>query len=443
VKKGILLLFGLLVFVLPAGCGPEQRRMLGTMRTPGRGMISKEELRDRLGIYRDNYVAEIKHLAERMDQESVSLRVRQVNLQMRMKIISALDTMLEPDDPVVAFLEVWGFTLRMRIYLEEGEGTSLYGTQQPEVIQLATAMEEEIERIGQLFLDEPKFQSARENLIRFARRHPIRGTYSNLTVMATKEQQEGTNPLVSVMTIPMAPFSAMRGVDRTADAVYQFRNTAERFTDVVRELPEMAHWEAMLFMYELNEAPMTQSFLTSLERFSDSSARLAETAETLPAMLEEMDSSQAAFQETLMLARQAAAEIRAAADSFNETGKTLRETAAVWDKAASSSTELVSLLKTQSPRGPGDPPPFTMRDFDAMVEKIGQTAQEIQRAAVSIQQAMESAPQNPIGGSVDHIAKRVLQLMLAAFVLLTAYRFLTRKPSQPVGSYSGEKKGNV
>jgi hypothetical protein len=443
VKTAILFLVGLLIFMAMTGCETEQGRMLGTMNTPRQGMISKEELRDLLNIYRDYYVEEIKQLADRLDQENSSSRVRQMNLQMRMRIISAVDAMLEPTDPVVSFLEVWGLTIRMRMYLEEGEAAVLYKPQYPVVLEFTRKVEAEIERIGQLFLDAEKFQSARENLIRFARKNPIRGTHSNFVVMATQERVEGTNPLLSVVTIPMAPFSAMRGVDRTADAVYQFRNTAERFTDVVKELPEMAQWEAMLLMYELDEAPMTQSFLGSLERVADSSTRLAETAEKLPVMLEQMDSSQAAFQETLTLARQASVEIRAAAESFEQTGKTLRETAVVWDKAAQSTTELVTLFKTAKPRGPQDPPPFTMRDFDALVENIGSTAEQIRQTALSIQQAMESSPQGPINASVDHITKRILQLMLAGFILLAAYHFLTRKRSQHSGQSAGEKKGAI
>lgn len=51
-----------------------------------------------------------------------------------MRILSAMDTMLEPSDPVVAFLEIWGFTLRMRLYLEQGEGMNLYGDNQSIVV---------------------------------------------------------------------------------------------------------------------------------------------------------------------------------------------------------------------------------------------------------------------------------------------------------------------
>jgi len=231
----------------------------------------------------------------------------------------------------------------------------------------------------------------------------------------------------------MTPFSAMRGVDRTADAVYQFRNTAERFTDVVRDLPEMMHWEAQLFMDEWAGSEQMQSLLTSLERFSESSARLSSVAEKLTAMLEE-DSSQSALNQTLVSARETAAEVRAAIESLDKTGRALRETAGEVARAAEAARALVEPFLVHSERDPQAGPPFTMRDFDALVSNIGRTAEQIHQVVLSLQQMPQTQDQitRQINASVDHAAWRLLQLLLVLFVLMLAYHVLTRrKKMQP------------
>ena len=132
--KPILLVALSFSLLLVIGCGPRERRTLGGEKIAKRGMISKEELRDLLNIYRDYFISQMKQTANQLDEDTSSRRVERTNLQMRTKIIGAVDAMLEPNDPVEAFLEVWGFTIRMRIYLTEGEGRNLYREHQSTVI---------------------------------------------------------------------------------------------------------------------------------------------------------------------------------------------------------------------------------------------------------------------------------------------------------------------
>ena len=264
------------------------------------------------------------------------------------------------------------------------------------------------------------------------------GTYNKLVVMATKVQEQQAGPLLSIISAPMAPFRAMEGVDRTADAIYQVRNSVDRFTDVVKDMPESTRWESIMLMDELEDSPMTRSFLASLEKFSDSTARLADTAETLPLMMEDMQQSQEALQQTLLMSKETSIEIREtvdrfteAADAFDRTGKTLQEMADTWNKAAASSIELVQLFKTKSPREPDAPPPFTMRDFDALVVRIGQTAEKINDTAAQLQKTMDAEVKEQItrslNASIDHLAKRIFQLLLVVFGLLLVFYFITRR----------------
>jgi hypothetical protein len=68
-----------------------------------------------------------------------------------------------------------------------------------------------------------------------------------------------------------------------------------------------------------------------------------------------------------------------------------------------------------------------------MILNIGQTADKINDTVVQLQNTMESEAKEQItqslNASIDHMAKRIFQLLLIAFGLLLAWHFLTKKRS--------------
>ena len=222
-------------------------------------------------------------------------------------MVQGLNAMLSNDDSIVAFIETWALCTRFRMYLEEGEGMKLFGDAHQVALDGSKRMEAEIQRIGSIFLKEDVFEATQKNVTEFARNNPIKGAFSNVIVYATEVQKGQTNPFVSALKIPMTPFRAIEGVDRTASAINRFSDTAERFSNVVEELPESSRWQLQLLLLDLEETDMTKSLLNSLTQVSESSARLEKTAEQLPQRLreqltqfvEDVDKRQANLQQTL------------------------------------------------------------------------------------------------------------------------------------------------
>ena len=431
-----------------AGCDRETRT-LGRTQTPQDGKISKEELREELGKFEDFFIPAMKQMAEEMNAASQTRRIERTNVQMQMRTVEALHAMSGQDDAVVEFLDTWGLIVRLRLYLEEGEGRTLYGQHQSLAVSSIKNVESELERIGNLFLTSQQFEESKKEIYSFAVQNPVQGTYANLVKYATKVKKEETGVFLKTLSIPMAPIRAMEGVDRTPDAILKFKSSADRFTDIVEQLPESGRWQMSILMDDFEESEMTQKFLKSLEAFSQSSARLVEVLNTMPqqmrtemsTFLNESDKAQTNLQTTMKTAAETAARVEQMLVEFQKTTQAVDGTAAQVNQAAvaikgasDSVQKLISMFQNDKPLDANTPPAFGMRDFDTMLLNAGQTADKIAVAVTQVRQAVESDPkmeiQKQLRSLIDHIAWRLFQLFLVLFVLFLSGRYLIRKCSK-------------
>lgn len=432
-------------FVL-SGCGGGIRRTIGRSKAPKKGQLSKIELRDELDRFEYFFTTSMKQAAKKIDTSADTRRVRRTNIQMQTRLIEALHAMTSADDSVAAFFDTWALIIRLRLYLEEGDGSKLYGEFQPTAIAFIRMSEIEIVRIGKLFLAPEQFEDIQRNLEIFALQHPITGTYSNLIAFATQERKEEAGVLIKTLSIPMAPIRAMEGVDKTGDAILKVRNSVERFTDVAEQMPESVRWQLSMMMDDFEDSEMTLSFLASLNEFSQSSARLVEVMESMPKQLrtelvtalEESEKSQQQLQTTMQTATETAIQLEKTLEEFQKSTQALNvtadqatEAAAAWENASDSIHKLVMLFKTKAPRPPDAPPPFGMRDFDNMLTNAGQTADKVTGTISQLQQTIDSGAdkeiQKELHSLVDHIVIRLFELVLAVFVLMGLYHYVKKK----------------
>ena len=411
-------LFALIVLVgFMQGC-KQTTRTIGSGEVPQNGMISKEELRDKLDRFEYFFISNMKQTAEDINAGSSTRRIQRTTIQMQSRCIEALHAMMASDDSVVAFLDTWGLMIRLQYYLQEGSGQSLFGDQQQLALNFIENSEKDIERIARLFLSQDQFEETLKNIGTFASQNPIQGNFSNLVVYATKIRKEEPNMFMKTIGIPMAPIRAIEGVDKTGDAILKIRDSVERFTDVTEQLPESTRWQMSILLDDFEDSELAGSFLKSLDDFSQSSTQLVDTLNAMPqeirqelvAFLKESEETQPQLQTTMQNAAQAAT---------------------AWQNASDSIQELVKLFKSDTPRDPNAPPAFGMRDFDAMLIHAGQTADKVNQAVTQLQRTMESDTkenvQQQVRSLIDHIAWRLFELMVAVAVLMLVYRFLKRK----------------
>ena len=429
-------ILGILSFFLLEGCGSKGLRTIGSGVTPTTGQISKQELREQLDKFQEFFKATLRQVANEINKRVPITRTEKITLQMKARMVQGLNAMLDNDDSIVAFIETWALCTRFRMYLEEGEGSSLFGEAHEVALNGSKRLEAEIQRIGYIFLKNDVFETARKNVTKFAHNNPIRSMFSNVIVYATEVQKDQPNPFVSMLKIPMAPFRAMEGVDRTASAIHQFRDTAERFSDIVSGLPESSRWQLQLLLFDLEDTNMTKSFLNSLTQLSESSARLEKSVEKLPKQLreqltqfvEDVDRRQAGLQQTLQQAEKTSLALNntlekldQTASSFDAVAKDVTETAQAWENAAKATGEVVQEFNKNKP-SQKETSSFNIRDYRDTAEQTSRAANDIKALLAEIDDLLESRRYSSM---LNQLLLRAAGLVVLIFVLVVLYRIFS------------------
>ena len=415
----------------------------GNINQPGEKVVSadteltEEELREELDNFGELFSATVQQTAEELGDTVKSKADERLRHQMRLRLMKTFYAMSEQDSPVAAFIEIWGFCVRLREYFEHGDGSSLYGESQHIAVSAAKRLEAKIESIGDMFLDDNTFIATKANIHGFAKGNPIEGRFSNLVAYAMETPKDEPNPFLSILNVPLAPFRVMEGVDRTATAVHKLRDSAEQFSDIVEELPESARWELLLLLYDLEEMDMTTSLLDSIAKFSESSARMAEYADTLPkrlreelsTLIEEIDKKQLGLQGTLDKADKTIASVERAlvkgeevADSLNRTADSVKNAAGAWEAAAGATTATLQewiKIKSSPAKSSENAEPFRIEDYQETAEAVTKAAEELKELAAEIQILADG---KNLESLVDHIVWRAALLLALVLLLSFFYR---------------------
>jgi len=425
------------------GCQSKEVRTIGSGLTPSEGQISKEELRQKLDKFEAFFTARLRQMSNDIYDRVPSKRTEKTTLLMRARMVQGMNAMLDQDDSVIAFIETWAICERFRTYLEKGEGAKLYGEAQEIAVTSAVQIENEIERIGRIFLKEGVFETAKKNINEFANANPIKGTFSNIEIFATTTRKGEDNPFMSIAKIPMTPFRAIEGVDRTATAVHRFTDTADRATDILSGLPESTRWQLQLLLFDLEEADMTKSFLASTAQFSESSSRLSKSVEELPKQLrrelsqfiEEADDKQQNLRKTLEQTEKTTVtigdtlqKVNKTADALGKVANDLTETTKAWESAAKATVDVVQEFKKKK-----DPSakkqPFNINDYRATAQETSHAAEDIEKLLTSIEDFSKSQSYNKLFNAVTW---RAVGFVLSIFTFALLYRVIS--------SYLIEKK---
>jgi len=419
-----------------SGCRSKEVRTIGSGLAPSDGQISKEELRRQLDTFEGFFMAKLRQMSSDIYDRVATKRTEKTTLLMRARMSQGLNAMLDQEDSVIAFIETWAMCARFRTYLEQGEGAEIYGEGQEIAVNTVRQIENEIERIGRIFLKDDVFETAKENITKFTNANPIRGTFSNIEAFATAPRKGEPNPFMSIVKIPMTPFRAMEGVDRTATAVHRFTNTADRATDILSELPESTRWQLQLLLYDLEEADMTKSFLSSATQFSESSIRLSKSVEELPKqireelskLIKEGDDKQENLRKTLEQTEKTTLAIRNTLEKAEKTAETLgvvandlTETTKAWESAAKATGDIAE--KFNKGKNPSvKTQPFNINEYRAAAEQISLAANNIEKLLTSVDNFLASRKYNRI---IDAATWRAIGVVFTCFVLALVYRAIS------------------
>jgi hypothetical protein len=425
----------LLSFAL-AGCGTQKGTHLGGQRTAHISDVSKEELAHKLDDFQDNVTQIIRSTAQVLRELDPSLGNRRSDMMRNVRLTQAFHILVGKKDPMVELLEMWALTVRLQDYFTSGDGRELFGTHQGVAIQAAERMRTQVENIAESVFAEKGFTETRDEIIRFAELHPIDQSYSNLMVYVTQTHEGEPSPFEEVLNIPMAPFKAIQGVDRTATAIHGVQESIKRSASVVEDLPESTRWQLLLLLEDMEKAEVVKSVLADTHTFSQSSARIAERVDTLPAELREqaslliadIDERQANLQQTLEKVELTAAALdrglntaHKAFETLGHTAGDVTATAAEWQLAMTATDELVTSIRQWSDSKPPphpDKPVVTVKDYQATIQDVSQVVAKLQILLDS------STGQGR--KLVNHITWRLILLAGAIALMIMSCRSMTQ-----------------
>ena len=452
------LYLSILLLGIFSGCSQQEKRTFGKNETPYITGTTQEKLRTGLDAFAEYFRASVKETADQLNESDITSRMRKTNMILRARTLQTINTMLEQDDPMVAFIETWVFVVRLCQYFEEGEGRSLFGDNQHILIEAAAQLQARVEIIGKTFMKDEVFEETCQNVISFAHSNPLKAGFSNTIVYATKIQKGKSNPFNNLLSIPMSPFTAMKGVDRAATSINRFTDTAARFSDIVEELPESARWQLLTFLYDFEDTEMTKSFLASVSKFSESSAQLAESTKNLPqeirkemsVLVEDIDNKQANLQvtldnvqKTLIAAEQTLAQADKTITYFQATVIEVNQAATSWERAASSTQQALSEFGRLKParKEPPTEPAFKIKDVHDLAETVNQTVGEMQNLTAEIRDLVESEQLAGYASMPDKLVNLLVwrfgQLFAAVFVLALVYRIVIVRINYKKGTRTG------
>ncbi len=408
--------------------------------------LDQEALKNDLDRFEDMFIQIIKQTTAQIELEYPDLDTKRTNLLVNTRLSSAIRTFAEAASPLVGLVENWELCVRLCSYFDDGPGQSLYRQTQPAMRRAVQHARDEIERLAGTYLPPDLFEETRRHVYQFAKDNPIEGTMGNLIVYATGTETETFNPFKKVLSIPMAPIRAMEGVDKTAVAIDRFTDSANRFNDILKAMPESVRWEMLLFLYDLQSSEMTKSLLQNMEAFNASSRQMVELARKMPQdvreelsiLIDQVEQKQKSIQETLSLAE-------AASNALNTTAASLQQTASSWQLAADSTTQTLrawQAISEQSSSNPAPSEPIRPEDIQKAATEIQNATRELRLLMADIQaltqsdginQIQDAVSRNLLAGQasaqavVDHLAWRQIQILAGVFAVWLAVRLIGRR----------------
>jgi hypothetical protein len=440
-----LLSFGLVLLgIALAGCANPARPASNSIETSNSAQISREELRDRLAQFEDKLEATIARACDQLVEASPDRRTRKLTLLWQMRSFPLSRKAITQANPVQGLLDAWALRVRLVNYVETGDGGNLFAPNQQIVITAARELEGDIERLAALIMNEQMLAEAQQRIHKLAAAHPLRGDFSGTAMRTYQDEDKKDAVLASIAALPLAPFKAFEGLDKGAAAIRGFTVVAARLTEVVEGLANDARLQIELLLLEAEDLGAIKSALTSLDRLSRSSERLANVAETLPQdvrrelveAFNSIDARQDGVQSTLKNAKATAEQIQLASERLTAAGN-------AWEGTAKAIADMTLAFRSSptasapgAPKGP-EGRPFDILDYAkaadsyyAAARELSALADEIRALSESNQLTIRAAEASSTVGSVtDHVAWRAAQLIVLIFVLAVVFRLTRRKMS--------------
>jgi hypothetical protein len=387
----------------------------GSFRLPftdGRGFsgssMTEDELRNELSGFAARFAGIVSDAAEDISAATDQRSIRRRTLIWRMQMIPPVQEAAFSDTAQQGYLRILGIAVAQSLYLREGEGRDLFGAQQPIAIDAAAQLQADAAEIGSRLLTPERQAKVMAEVEALTAKNPIVGRNFSLQRLHSAGATIRTNEsLMGVLTLPLAPFRALEGVDSGAEAIRDFNATARQFSLIVAQLPDQLRTEMELLFYDVEDRETVVHSVAAIEAMAASAERASLAIERLPADVQKsLADSQGALQEAnkaLLTARDIMVPLAQVSENVKLAGDS-------W---------AALFPKKRDDEPPGRP--FDIREWQSTAAQIGTSANELRALATEINTLTGGSQ---LEAAVDHATWRAAQLVALFFALLVAYRLL-------------------
>ena len=435
---GSLLFVGIVAICV--GCS-STTKTLQTAVVPASGSpvnLSEAELREKLSGFYVEFVNSMEGATASAAADTHDPELRRRLIEARIRSVRMCRQVIFQAQVMAAFVDTWTICLQIEAFLYSAEGRDRFGPAQPAVLTAATRLREEIESLGKLFLKPDQLADVKKRLALFVKSHPFSVQEE---VIFPSSEGNGIPQLGWLLNVPLSPFRAVEGVDKSALAIHELTFSANRFVQIASDMPRELSWELQLV--------------------------LLQSRREVEALVAQLDQKQTNTQATLRQAQATIAEARAAIIdlqttlvSGEHTALAITDTMKAVNTLSQTAASSVKQFHDLYPPGPESAPtpietnshPFDILDYAQTAEQIAAAATNLTRLLIEAQSTLDSGPltvrikdaqatlvqtQAMAHSLADHIALLVVLVLALFFGLLSAYRVLCSRiqkalPARPL-----------
>lgn len=266
----------LAIAVLLSACASQEVRVSTPAGQSEQRALGADELAPALASLAQRVVQQVCAAADRIDAAGPDNRVRREALQWRIRASEAAAQAANRDNRIIGMIELWFWTAAMAAhYGPQGAGAAAFAGHQAEVLACCAALAAESERLVRRTVPERGFPALRERILAAA------GTGEMFTASAEETRDLLTTLLdvtkiESILSLPLAPFAALKGIGTGGDAVASLVVEARRAIALAERYPQLLAWHSQLAVLGVEEQDTARTVRAELVKLVGIADRLPE-----------------------------------------------------------------------------------------------------------------------------------------------------------------------
>ncbi len=432
------------------------------------GEMTLSALQSEVMRFADEYVGRVAEAANDLSAKSTNTEVHVQALKWKLGQATAACITAAGVNPTLNALDMVVLATVSRMVAETHPVVQQLGSAAQDFVEVHRHLETNAWTLVQGVLKEEQKSELRDLIEEWRRRNP-----NQRDVYAVRFREFaaslGNAPEAS-KTKPTSIFNLlfidpMAGLDPTARAIQETRQSAERMMYYAQRVPVLLAWQAEVLTYQLAEQPAARQLLADADRFSRSAEAFGQVADKLPALVDQQ--REAAIKQLLEgLAVERTNLVASLATEEEKMRRLLAETRGTLEAGSEMATSLDGAIQSlhafvryvSPPPSSNEVPttvstnsrPFDVLDYGQAASQVAAMAKDLNTLLGSVNQSvpkMTAMGEQAQAGAerVVHQAFRLgllLILILLAGLLVTAltYRVLAAKLASGLHSNARRKQ---